>query len=579
MIFSPDSYPEYPHILKNISIPEIPLYEIQQNASHAAPDAVCTFFWPTKHIMTYQDLEVESNQIACWLQSIGVKKGDIVGLYLPNVPQFLPSYYGILKAGAIVSAVNTLFKDLEIKHQLLDGNIKVLITLDIFWPEIQKIVNAVPLKHILVTRLLDVAEGVKFKLASLLKQLPSCKLPRDRRIVTWKTLRSLATASPKWNPVPINPREDVAVLMYTGGTTGEPKGAELTHFNLVANVHQIDAVFKPEDKKKASGIALIPLFHSYGMTGVMNFGIFLQGELILYPKFNNIEEILQGIQQRKATLLPGIAILYNRINMYFDGPHKPYDISSLSICISGAGGLPDQVRADFIKRSGAILCQGYGLSECSPLTHVDPIYFPEAERKVGSIGIPVPQTSFKLVHLEDPSREVGFDEPGELCISGPQVMKGYHNNPRETEDVFLVDADGRKWLRTGDVVQVDRDGFVYHLDRIKLMIKYKGHSVFPKEVENILYQHPAIFECAVMGVPDERGEETILAVISLKPDAQPKPTPEDLTAWAKEHMAPYKYPRIVKLVDDVPKGTAGKILHRVSQKNYLEEMRRGKISN
>jgi long-chain acyl-CoA synthetase len=349
---------------------------------------------------------------------------------------------------------------------------------------------------------------------------------------------------------PIDPAKDLALLQYTGGTTGLSKGVMLTHGNLVANAHQGRAWFAKAELGKEVGMCALPIFHSYGQTVCMNLGIMLAGMLVLVPDPRDMSHLLKLVNETRPTLFPGVPTLY--INMLNHPDLPKTDMTSIKFCFSGAAPLPLEVQEQFEAVTGGVLVEGYGLSETSPISHGNPL---EGKRKIGTIGLPVPNTECKLVDVDDPSKEVEPPGPGELCIKGPQVMQGYWNKPEETAEVL---RDG--WLHTGDIAEMDEDGFFKIVDRKKDMIIVGGFNVYPRDVEEILYQNPKVRECAVVGIPGGKSGETVKAYIVVK-DGETL-TKEEIEAFSRERLTAYKVPKLWEFRDDLPKTMVGKVLRR-----------------
>ena len=357
----------------------------------------------------------------------------------------------------------------------------------------------------------------------------------------------------------IDPDEDIAVFQYTGGTTGLAKAAMLTHKNLVANVLQLNAWVPNLEKGKEVVMCVLPFFHVYGMTVGMNIGIYLGATLILEPKFE-VERVVKLIKKYKVTLFPGVPTIYVAINKY--ASEKKVNLSSVKFCLSGGAPLPVEVAEEFERITGGKVREGYGLSESSPVTHANLAY---GEPRKGSIGLPLPDTLAKIIDVNT-GEEVPIGETGELCIKGPQVMKGYWNRPEETE--MALDKDG--WLHTGDIAKMDEDGYFYIVDRKKDMIIAGGYNIYPREVEEVLYQHPKVQEAAVIGVPDEYRGETVKAFIVLKEGCEA--SAEEIIEFCKKHLATYKVPKLIEFVDDLPKSAVGKVLRRILKER--EELKR-----
>jgi long-chain acyl-CoA synthetase len=368
-------------------------------------------------------------------------------------------------------------------------------------------------------------------------------------------------------PLDVDPREDVAALLYTGGTTGLSKGAMLTHYNLVSNALQTGAWFTDIRDGEEAIMCILPFFHSYGLSAVMNVGISRAMKLVLQPRFE-LSMALKAIDKEKVTLFPGVPRIYIAINEAED--RDKYDLSSIRACFSGAAPLPVAVAEKFEGITGGRLVEGYGLTETSPVTHINPIY---GKRKFGSIGLPIPDTDCKIVDLDDPDKEVPPGQEGELCIAGPQVMKGYWNRPEETDEMIRVHADGTRWLHTGDIATVDDEGYFSIVDRKKDMILVSGFNVYPTEVEQVLYRHPKIQQVAVVGIPDDRTGEAVKAYIVLKEGEQA--TVEEILTWARdpEHgLTGYRTPKHIEFRQELPTTMVGKVLRRVLQ----EEEQRAK---
>src|SRR5713226_2737539 len=431
-------------------------------------------------VLTYRTLQTLAGRFAGALHRLGVRPGDRVSLHLPNSPQFLIAYYGALRAGAVVVPFNPLYVEREIEHQLIDSGAEVAVTLDLIYPRLADVRPRTRVREIIVT-------SINAYFPPLLRWLYPLKARREGHRVRVPRARDvhrfidLLDADQPARPAAIDP-ERTAVLLYTGGTTGVPKGAVLSHRNLVCNVVQARAWFTQMRAGEDSTLAVIPFFHSYGMTAAMNLSISAGTRLILLPRFQ-VEMVLGAIAKYRPQLFPGVPTIYTAIISHPQVAR--YDLRSIMACISGAAPLPVEVQSRFEHLTGGKLVEGYGLTEASPITHANPI---SGVRKVGSIGVPFPDTEARVV---DDSRErtLSPGEVGELAIRGPQVMQGYWNQPAETAQVL---RDG--WLFTGDMAKMDADGFFYIVDRKKEMIITSGRNVFPREVEEVLYAHPAVME-------------------------------------------------------------------------------------
>ena len=540
-----------------IDIPEKPLYSILDESYSIAKDHTALIFMGRR--VTYQELYNASERFGYILQKrFGIEKGDKVALYLPNTPQFVIAYYGILKAGAVVTPASPLYTAEELSRQLNNSEAKVLVAIDLFKDNVEKAIKDSSVEKVIYTGIDDYLPGLKaFIYRTFMKKV---KAEIDNK-VRFQFKKLLEGVDGKVDKPDIEPKEDLAALMYTGGTTGIPKGAMLTHYNIYSNILQIDAWLFRGRKKQDVFVGLLPWFHIYGQTAVMNFGIFSAGTIIVIPKLD-IKDLLNSIQKYKANVFHGVPTLYAYLINYPD--ISKYDLRSIEACISGAAPLPVSVAEKFEEITGGKLREGYGLTETSPVTHVNPIY---GKYKFGSIGLPVPNT---LAAIADPERDVFLPpgEVGELVVSGPQVMKGYYKMDEENRQVFF-EKYGYRWFRTGDMAKMDEEGYFYIVDRKKDLIKYKGYSVYPREVEEVLYRHEAVKEAAVIGIPHEEYGEMVKAYIVLKDEYRGRVKEEDIIKYAKEHLASYKVPKIVEFRDDLPKSPVGKVLRRVLKEEEI----------
>jgi long-chain acyl-CoA synthetase len=560
------SYPPgVPHTLA--PYPEKPVWSLLQEAAEKHPDSPAVVFpvAPMARRLTYRQLRDEAEQFAGALASLGVKKGDRVGLVLPNCPQFVVAFYALQRLGAVSVGNNPLYTQREMTHQLSDAGIEVLIVLDVLYPLIGAIRDQVGLKKVIVTEIGDYL-GFPINKLSRVKQKKEAQkeghpwppVPSDHQVITWASLMRGSYPDPP--PLEVKPTEDVACLVYTGGTTGLSKGAMLTHYNVVSNALQTAAWFVDTKEGEEGILCILPFFHSYGLNAVMSVGIAKSMKLILLPRFE-LETALKAIDKEKPTLFPGVPRIYIAIN---ESPEsKNYDLSSIRACFSGAAPLPVAVAERFEDISGGRLVEGYGLTETSPVTHINPIY---GKRKFGSIGLPIPDTDCKIVDLDDPEKEVGIGDEGELCVAGPQIMKGYWNKPEETDDMIRVHGDGIRWLHTGDIAKVDDEGYFSIVDRKKDMILVSGFNVYPTDVEQVLYRHPKVKQVCVVGIPDDKTGEAVKAFVVLKEGETAQP--EEILAWARDErhgLTGYRAPKHVEFRDELPTTMVGKVLRRVLQ--------------
>jgi len=541
------SYP--PGVSDTIELPEEPVTALLDEAVRQFPNNIATDF--EGQTLTYAQLGQAVDKFASVLRDLGVGKGTRVGTLLPNLPQNVITYYAALRLGGIMVENNPLYTERELEHQLNDAGVEVLVVMDQMYPKIKQIRNELPkLREVIVTNVFDAFKGIKAVLGPMTKKGKSviAPVPRSEPVRFWKDV--MRTAKGGVQQTPVNAKEDLALLQYTGGTTGVSKGVMLTHFNLVANCAQARAWFTDAEPGKEVVLIALPLFHSYGQTVCMNVGIMLAGKLVLEPNPRDLPAVLHTIGRTKPTIFPGVPTLY--ANLLAHPKLKETDMSSIRLCFSGAAPLPVEVQEQWEKVTGGRLVEGYGLSETSPIATGNPLY---GKRKIGTIGLPVPETDIKLVDIDDPSKEVPAPGPGELCIKGPQVMQGYWNRPDETEEVL---RDG--WLYSGDIAEVDDDGFFKIVDRKKDMIIVGGFNVYPRDVEEILYQNPKVLEAAVIGKPNPRSGETVKAFIVLKPGE--KMDNDEINKFMRENLTAYKVPKEYEFVADLPKTMVGKVLRR-----------------
>ncbi|OUM84699.1 MAG: long-chain fatty acid--CoA ligase [Bacillus thermozeamaize] len=502
--------------------------------------------------LTYRQLRDEVFKFANVLSKLGVKKGERVSLMLANTPQSVIAYYAVLLLGGIVVQTNPMYTERELKHQLEDAGVETILALDLVYPRLSKVASQTPLKHIIYTSIKDYLPFPKNLLYPFKQKKDGMwhDIPYGNGVYAYEQLMKAAPAT-RPEPVALDPKEDLALLQYTGGTTGLPKGVMLTHYNLVVNTFQCMEWQEKHDEEQQRVLAVLPFFHVYGMTVVMNLSIATGALMILLPRFD-VKEVLETIQKEKPTQFPGAPTMY--IGLLNHPDVNKYDLSSVNICLSGSAPLAPEVQKQFETLSnGGLLVEGYGLTEASPVTHSNPI---NGLRKVGSIGIPWPDTDARIVDEE--GNDVPVGEVGELIIRGPQVMKGYWNRPDETAKTL---RDG--WLYTGDMARMDEDGYFYIVDRKKDMIIAGGFNIYPREVEDVLFEHPAVKEAAVVGVPDPYRGETVKAFIVLKEGKTV--TEEELDQHCRANLAAYKVPRIYEFRDELPKTMVGKVLRRQLQ--------------
>jgi long-chain acyl-CoA synthetase len=504
---------------------------------------------------TYQDIGDLVERAARGFQQLGVRKGVRVGLCLPNTPYYIVCYYAILKIGGIVVNFNPLYAEREMKFQIQDSGTTLMVTLDLrqIYPKVAALLEETCLERIVVCPMSDILPTMKGLLFQVFKRSEMAEIPSDLRHVSFE---QLVANDGRPRAVDIDPHADVAVLQYTGGTTGVPKGAMLTHGNLTANVEQLRQWMPDADEGNERTLGVLPFFHVFAMTVVLNLGIRLGCELILVPRFD-LNQVLKLIAKKRPTLFPGVPTLYTALNAAAE--KSGIDMSSLKVCISGGAPLPMEVRSKFESVTGCRLVEGYGLSEASPVVTCNPLN--EAPRD-GSIGVPLPDTVVEIRDPADPSRLLGVGEKGELCVRGPQVMKGYWQRPADTTDIFIGGA-----LRTGDIGYRDPDGYLFLVDRIKDVILCGGYNVYPRIIEEALYRHPSVAEAVVIGIPDDYRGQAPKAFVTLREGAAT--TPADLRTFLNDQVSRIEMPKAIEIRSSLPKTMVGKL----SKKELVEEER------
>jgi len=539
------SYPE--EIPGTISYDIQPLHGYLEKMASRYPEKKALHFLGKD--VTFSDFHDKVKKFANYLQRLGVEKGDRVAIMLPNCPQSVIGYYGTLLAGGIVVQTNPLYTERELEYQLHDSGAKVILCLDLVFPRVTNVQKATRLEHIIVTRIADFLPFPKNLLYPFVQKKQTnlvVNVSESETIHLWKSVERESNAGVE---VPCDPENDLALLQYTGGTTGFPKGVMLTHKNLVSNT-LMGAHWLYNCKEGEEVIlGVLPFFHVYGMTAVMNLSIMQGYKMVLIPKFD-MKMVFEAIKKHKVTLFPGAPTIY--IALLNSPLLKEYDISSIQACISGSAPLPVEVQEEFERVTGGKLVEGYGLTESSPVTHGNFLW---EKRVPGSIGVPWPDTEAIIMSLET-GEALPPGEIGEIVVKGPQIMKGYWNKPEETATVL---QDG--WLHTGDVGYMDEDGFFYVKDRKKDMIVASGFNVYPREVEEVLYECEKVQEVVTIGVPDPYRGETVKAFVVLKEGAEC--TEEELDQFARKYLAAYKVPKVYEFRSELPKTTVGKILRRV----------------
>lgn len=541
------NYP--PGVRWDADMPATTMVKVFEDSVARHPSRICMNFMG--RTWTYAETGKMAARFARGLQDLGVGRGSKIGLCLPNTPFYIVAYYGTLMAGAIVVNFNPLYGDRELEHQINDSQTEIMVTINVaqILPKVEKMLETTSMKRIICCDLADAlpaVKGIGLRLVNIVKGLSGkpvlSPITEDAARISYKKILG-KKGLPR--PVEIRPA-DLAVLQYTGGTTGIPKGAALSHANLTINVQQANIWFgggNAHIDMPERMLVVLPFFHVFSMTVQMNLSISRCAEIIMLPKFE-LHQTLDTITKEKPTMFAGVPTLYKAI---IDCKNiGQYDLSSLKICMSGGAALNEPVMLGFKKLTGLELVEGYGLSETSPLAIANPVH---GRKKVGSIGMPVPGTEIKIAPLEGSTGDV---REGEICLRGPQVMKEYWNRPDETEKV--MDAEG--FFHTGDVGYIDEDGYVFIVDRIKDMINASGMKVFSRKVEEAILQHPGISETSVIGVPDEYRGETVKAFLVMKQGQNM--TKSDLAAFLQDKLAPYEIPKMVEIREALPKTMIGK---------------------
>jgi long-chain acyl-CoA synthetase len=510
------------------------------------PDQMALLFQGYK--VTYRQLQVMVNQMANALQSLGIGQGDSVAILLPNVIPCVVAYYAILKIGAQVVMNNPLYSDRELEHQFNDSNSKLLITLDLLAKRMVDLRPRTSIKTIIYTSIgdyLPFPKNLLFPLVGKKKGLAADVAPAPN-LFKWKAV--LAQYAPTPSAVSLS-FDDIAMLQYTGGTTGVSKGVMLTHGNLSKQVQSIRAWFPKFNKGEEIMLGALPFFHVFGLSVAMNFAVYMGWGDILVPK-PQPEPLLETIGKFRPTFAPLVPTMY--IGMLSHPSINQTDLTCIKGCFSGSAPLPLEVIRDFESKTGAVIVEGFGMTESSPVTHINPF---GGERKVGSIGIPISDTEARIVDLNEGTQEMPIGETGELVVRGPQVMQGYWQRPDATAET-LVDG----WLHTGDIAKMDEDGYFYIVDRKKDMIICGGYNVYPRDIEEVLFEHPQIAEATAIGVPHPSRGEQVKVFVVLKMGE--KATAEDIIGYCKDKLATYKLPTEIEFLEELPKTNVGKVLKK-----------------
>ncbi len=523
---------------------EVPLKsvpEVFDEATERDPGRTAVVFYGRN--ITFRDLRDATDRMANAMAALGVKKGDRVALYLLNSPQFIIAYFGALKCGATVTPISPVYTSHEVRYQLTDSGARLVVCQDILFDKVEK--AGVPLEHVIVTSVGEYLPAIKKLFAKKSEVSASAS-------VHW--FQDLLKAHPPQPPsVAFDPRTDLAALPYTGGTTGNPKGVMLTHFNVIAAYTNSQSAFAGLEPGKEVILAFLPFFHIYGQVVIMLNGL-MQGNLLVLFTTPDTEEILAAMEKYRATVFYGVPTLYEYLKEHKDT--GKVDWKRLKLVLSGADTLHESTMSGWEKRTGSRITEGYGLSETCAISHVNPIQRPKA----GSFGCPV--TNMQAAVIDPETQEFAQQgEVGELVLAGPNVMQGYWQKPEESAKVFL-ERSGVRWMRTGDIVRMDEEGYFHFYDRSKDLIKYKGYSIFAKDVEDVLYGHPQVKAAGVIGVSDPSVGQRIKAIVVLQGEARGKVSEDEIKAYCKQQLAEYKVPHIVEFRGELPKTDVGKVSRR-----------------
>lgn len=562
-----------PYTLNNYNIP---LYRLLDESAEEFPDSTYTIFEGAKR--SYHQVQKTANKIGAFLQTKGLKKGDRVAIFLPNIPQYPEIFFGILKAGCIAVTCNPMYKTSELNFQLKDSGSKAVFVMDHpqFYETALEAIKDTDIRHVIICNVKSYLPKLKGIIGSLLGKVPKARYHEPGHLLFDDLLK---TAPDTPEHIEINPLEDPALILYTGGTTGQPKGAVLTHSNLASNVRAVqewvriklnheDKAEKIEKGGKHTYLGVLPWYHSFGLTLVMLTGCANASRVVCIPdpRAGNppFTGVLKAIEKYKVTIVVGVPTIYSAMANH--PLIDKFDLSSVIACGSGAAPLPIEIINRFEEKTGAIIFEGYGLTETSPVISINPTDL--EKRKIGTVGIPIPGTDVKILDTETGTKELPPGEDGEIAVSGPQVMKGYWMRPELNSEIFR-EINGKRYLLTGDIGHLDDDGFLVITDRKKDMIIVGGFNVYPRDVEEVLYTHPKVAHAAAIGVPDERTGEKVKAFVQLKPGTQA--TEEEIIEFCRSRMAGYKRPKEVEFRDSLPMSVVGKILRRMLREEELKK--------
>ncbi len=543
--------------------PNVPLFKFLEDSAAKYPDKVAIHFKPShlgiaKSALTYRELNDLSDRMAAGLAALGVKKGDRVAIFMPNIPQFIITFYGILKAGGVVVASNPTYTEPELEYQLTDSGAVALVCMSRFYGTVQKVLPKTQIKTVIVTNIKEYMSPLLGLLFGLTKEKKSGdRVTLDPGHLAFKDV--LQKYLPSQRPKVTVTADDKALFQYSGGTTGVPKAAVALHRNLLANSLQIRAWIPDCQEAQEVMLTAIPLFHVYGMVVGMLAAVQMAASIVVVPNARDLDSVVDAIDTYRPTLFPGVPRMYNAINNYPDiGKH---DLKTIRACISGSAPLLLDIKQKFETLTHGHLVEGFGMSEAPTATHCNPML---GLNKEGSIGLPMPDVEARIISLDDEVTPLPQGEIGELVVRGPQVMFGYHSNPTETQNVLRQDPNdpnGVPWLYTGDIARMDADGYFYIVDRKKELIKIGGLQVWPRDIEEALKQHPKVLKVAAAGVPDPaRGDEMVKAWVVLNPGQTA--TEDELKKFCEDKLVNYKRPKSIEFRDDLPETMVGKVLRR-----------------
>lgn len=557
--------------------PDFPMHQFLKEGAQKHPDRTLSI--SSAHLpllgrqgrnLSYKEADDASDALACALINMGLKKGDRVAIVMPNCAQFIIAFYAILKAGGVVAATNPTYPPDKMKHQINDSGSKIVLTLSMFYNTVVQIQPDSTIEHVIVTNIKEYLPSMAQFLFTLAKEKKDGHRIEKRPQDHWfqDLLKQFAGQRPNVQVT----KDDLCLFQYTGGTTGVSKAAMATHGALVANTLMARGwLFGDREPEALVFLGAIPFFHAFGLVVVVSCAITIGSTVVIVPNARDINDLLDVLTHYKANIFPGVPALYNAINNHPDVKSGKLDLRSVKACFSGSAPLAPATKEEFERLSGGRLVEGYGMSEAPTASHGNPLH---GQNRTGSIGIPFPDMEMKIVSLDDSETLVPVGEVGELCMHGPMLMLGYHGMPTETANVLRPDETGKIWLYSGDIARMDEDGYFYIVDRKKDMALIGGFNVYPRNIEDVLMEHPAIQEVGVAAVPhpEKAGQEALKAWVVIKPDQ--KTTEAELIAYCETKLARYEVPTRFAFVKEIPKTTVGKILRRELAAMELAERER-----